>query len=123
LIIFFLNNNEEPKKIDKYNISWFDICEDWDLIVVSIAQQYNIFIDEMSEEDGNDIYFKTFLRLISGLKPETALGYVVSIRSEEDYQIRKKFTEDEKRIWISWQKRIPVEYKQAKLQEKLNKLG
>lgn len=113
----------QQKKNNKYNIAWYDIDEDWDLIVVSIGQQHNIFIDEMSEEEGNDIYFKTFLRMISGLKPETSLGYVVSIRSEEDYQIRKKFTDDEKRIWINWQKRIPIEYKQAKMQEKLNKLG
>lgn len=77
----------------------------------------------MSEEEGNDIYIKTFLRLLSGLKPETSLGQIVSIRAEEDYKIRKKFTEEEKLIWIEWQKRVPIEYKQAKMQEKLDKLG
>lgn len=123
LIKFFLEKNQQKKSNNKYNIAWFDIYEDWDLIVVSIAQQHNLYIDEMSEEEGNDIWFKTFLRLISGLKPDTSLGYTVSIRSEEDYQIRKKFTDEEKRMWINWQKKIPIEYKQAKMQEKLNKLG
>ena len=103
-------------------MAWFDIVEDWDLIIVSLAQR-NILIDEMSEEEGNDIYIKTFLRLVSGLDSETFLGHIVSIRSEEDYKIRKKFTEEEKLIWLEWQKRVPTEYKQAKMQEKLNKLG
>jgi hypothetical protein len=89
------------------------------VIVVSIAQQYNILIDEMEEDD---MYFKTLLRLISGLKPDTSLGYLVSIRSEEDYEVRKKFTQDEKKIWLEWQKRLPIEYKKQKLQDKLIKL-
>ena len=68
-------------------MAWFDIVEDWDLIIVSLAQR-NILIDEMSEEEGNDIYIKTFLRLVSGLDSETFLGHIVSIRSEEDYNLR-----------------------------------
>lgn len=125
MITFFVESKTEKqqKNLNKYDVAWFDIVDDWDLIVVSLAQQYNVLIDEMSEEEGNDIYIKTFLRLVSGLKPETSLGYIVSIRSEEDYKIRKKFTEDEKMIWLKWQKRVPIEYKQAKMQEKLNKLG
>lgn len=116
-------NKEISKKQNKnkYDIAWFNIDEDWDLIITSIAQQYNILIDEMDED--NCISFKTFLRLITGLKPDTSLGYIVSIRSEEDIEIRKKFTKEEKLIWIEWQKKIPIEYKQAKMQEKLNKLG
>lgn len=122
MITFFVPNRTKRQN-NKYDVAWFDIDDDWDLIVVSLAQQYNILIDEMSEEEGNDIYIKTFLRLASGLKPETSLGYIVSIRSEEDPKIRKKFIEEEKKIWLHWQKRVPIEYKQAKMQEKLNKLG
>lgn len=114
-------NKKQNNYNNKYDIAWFDIYEDWDLIITSIAQQYNILIDEMDED--NCIYFKTFLRLVSGLKPNTSFGYIVSIRSEENYEIRKKFTNEEKIIWNHWQKRIPIEYKQAKMQEKLNKLG
>lgn len=125
MITFFVNSKTQKQKENpnKYDVAWFDIVDDWDLIVVSLAQQYNVLIDEMNEEEGNDIYIKTFLRLLCGLKPETSLGYIVSIRSEEDYKVRKKFTEDEKMIWLKWQKRVPIEYKQAKMQEKLNKLG
>jgi hypothetical protein len=87
--------------------------------VVSIADQYNIFLDELEDDD---LYWKTLLRLISGLKPETHLGYLVSIRSEEDSKIRKKFTDKEKTIWIQWQQRIPIEYKQQKMMDKLKTL-
>lgn len=121
LIIFFVANNK-TKTPNKYNVSWYDIDEDWDLILISVAKK-GVYVDEMSFEKENDMYIKTFLRIVAGLEPETPLGYVVSIRSEEDPKIRKKFSDSEKRIWLEWQKRIPIEYKQAKMQEKLNKLG
>lgn len=126
MITFFVNSKTQTqkKKLNKYDVAWFDIDDDWDIILISIAKEYHLFIDEMSEEEGNDIYIKTFLRLIQGLGgSETLFGYIVSIRSEEDYKIRKKFTEEEKLIWLEWQKRVPIEYKQAKMQEKLDKLG
>ena len=116
---FFANWMKNPqtttkKQITKYDIKWYDKKEDWLLIVVSFAKEYGLLLDEM---DDNDLFYHTFLRLLQGLSPETPLGYIVTIRSEEDIKIRKKFTDDEKKIWLEWQKRVPIEYKQQKLNQ------
>ena len=77
-----------------------------------MAQKYNIFIDELED---NDYYWKTILRLITGLGEGTMLGNLITIRAEEDQEIIKKFSKEEKRIWLEWQKNIPIEYKRQKL--------
>lgn len=53
-----------------------------------------------------------FISLISGLMPDTPLGQIVTIRSETDPKVIKKFNPDQKRIHREWRT------KQA--QEKLN---
>ena len=43
--------------------------------------------------------------MIAGLSPETALGRVVTIRSETDKDIIKHYTKDQRRIYDDWRKR------------------
>ena len=43
-----------------------------------------------------------FKDLLAGLGPETALGRVVSIRSEDDKEVLKNFTPDMRRIRSEW---------------------
>lgn len=116
----WMNPSQTSKPLTKYDIAWYDIQDDWDLIVVSIAQQYGYLIDELEDDD---MYWKTFLRLVSGLRQEKCdFGDVVAIRAEERHEIRKKFSMEEKKIWLEWQKRVPIEYKQQKMKEQGNKL-
>lgn len=46
--------------------------------------------------------WKEFTVLLSGLMPETPLGKIVSIRTEEDKDILKHFTPDQHRIRDEW---------------------
>lgn len=46
-----------------------------------------------------------FCNLLSGLKPDTPLGNIVSIRSEKDKDILKHFTPEQKKIRSDWQRR------------------
>lgn len=46
-----------------------------------------------------------FSALLSGLLPETPLGQIVSIRSETDPKIIKKFTSGQKKIYEDWQQK------------------
>ena len=39
-----------------------------------------------------------FATLLSGLMPDTPLGQIISIRSEKDKEVIKRFTKDQKRI-------------------------
>lgn len=84
------NNNEDP---------FYDMFEDWALIESSFAQQYGIRLrrEEMSWDE--------FCTLLSGLKPDTPLGSIVSIRSETDKDILKHFTKEQHRIRNEWKRK------------------
>ena len=70
---------------------------DWRLIEASFAQQYGIRLRRDSE-----MTYDEFVSLLSGLKHDTPLGNVVSIRSETDKDILKYFTPEQKRIRSEW---------------------
>lgn len=85
------------------SVPYYDIFEDFDLIVASFQTQYGIRIYSN--------VFKTmkwdeFHALLAGLGSDTPLGKVVQIRSEENEDRLKYFTEDQLRIRSDWQRRI-----------------
>lgn len=79
---------------------WFDLFEDWGLIEASFAAQYGI---RLRQED--NMSWGEFITLLSGLMPETPLGKVISIRSENDKEILKHFTKQQHRIRNEWRSR------------------
>ena len=50
-----------------------------------------------------------FRALINGLSPKTALGRIVSIRSEDDEEVLKSYTKDMHKIRNEWRARIARE--------------
>lgn len=79
--------------------------EDWDLIEASFAMQYKI---RLREEE--NMTWGEFCTLLKGIMPKTPLGQIVSIRSEEDKDTLKNFTNDQKQIRNDWRnKNNPVE--------------
>lgn len=44
--------------------------------------------------------------MLSGISPETPLGRIVSIRSETDRDILKRFNPEQRRIHSEWQNRL-----------------
>ena len=81
---------------------WYDFYDDWDLIEASLAQQYGIRI----RSEINTISWSEVRVLVSGLLPETPLGNVVQIRSENDPDILKNFSPDMHKIRNEWRNRI-----------------
>ena len=81
---------------------YYDMFEDWDLIVSSFLSQYGLRIRTKEFET---VSWDEFKALIAGLAPETALGRVVAIRSEKDKDIIKHFTTDQRRIYDEWRNR------------------
>ena len=49
--------------------------------------------------------FDEFLNLVSCLMPESPLGQVVAIRSEDDPEVLKEFTQAQKDIRNEWRSR------------------
>lgn len=46
-----------------------------------------------------------FCTLLSGIMPNTPLGQIVSIRSEDDKDILKNFTKEQRKIRSNWRSR------------------
>ncbi|NGP62705.1 hypothetical protein FLT15_31850 [Paenibacillus thiaminolyticus] len=79
---------------------WYDLYEDWGLIEASIAAQYGI---RLRAEP--DMTWDEFCTLLAGIMPETPLGQIVRIRSENDREKLKHFTPEQKRIRNEWRTR------------------
>ena len=83
------------------NIEWYDLREDWPLIEASLAKQYGIRIRREL-----DMPWTEFCTLVGGLMPDTPLGQIVSIRAEKDEDTIRNFSNDQRRIYDDWQKKI-----------------
>lgn len=79
---------------------WYDLREDWALIESSIASQYGIRLRQAS-----DMPWSEFSNLVAGLLPETPLGAIVRIRSEDDPQMLKQFNADQRSIRTKWREK------------------
>jgi hypothetical protein len=87
-------------KKQAYREDWYDLYEDWGLIEASFTSQYGI---RLRQED--DMSWSEFCTLLAGIMPETPLGQVVSIRSENDKEVLKSFTKEQHRIRNEWRRR------------------
>lgn len=81
----------------RYDESWYDLIEDYELIEASFAQQYGIRLRQEA-----DMQWDEFSSLLVGLNEKTPLGRVVSIRSEKDPEILKHFTSEMKKLRNEW---------------------
>lgn len=88
----FVSNNTED---------YYDIVDDWRLIEASFFKQYGIRLRQV-----NDMPWDEFCSYLSGIMPDTPLGNVVQIRSEEDKEILKNFTPEQKKIRSDWRNRM-----------------
>lgn len=88
---FVTSDNDDP---------YYDLFEDWTLIDASFTQQYGIRLRRET-----DMSWDEFCTLLSGLRYDTPLGNVVSIRSETDKEVIKNFTPQQKRIRNDWARR------------------
>lgn len=84
------------------NDPYYDLIEDFDLIISSFQAQYGIRLSR----DLRGMKWTEFSALLSGLGPETPLGRIVTIRSEDDPDILKHFTKDQMQIRNQWRNRI-----------------
>ncbi|AOZ77181.1 Gp15 family bacteriophage protein [Clostridium pasteurianum] len=74
--------------------------DDWGLIEASFTAQYGIRL-----RNEPDMSWGEFCTLLGGIMPKTPLGQIVSIRSEEDKDMLKHFTKEQRRIRNEWRSR------------------
>lgn len=72
---------------------------DFDAVLIeqSIAKQYHI----LPSEQGN-LSYSDWSKLVSGLMHDTPLGQVVAIRSEDDKDVLKKMTPEQRAVRSEW---------------------
>ena len=92
--------------------TWYDFEEDWELIASSLKTQYGYSI----RKEINNMSWAELSSDISGLMGETPLGNIVQIRSEDDKDRLKNFTQDQKNI--RWEYRMKMAEKMDKNQFK-----
>ena len=84
------------------NETWYDLDDDWGLIASSLKKQYGYSIRK--EIDNMD--WAELCSDISGLMHDTPLGNIVEIRSEDDKERLKNFTQEQKNI--RWKYRMKM---------------
>lgn len=94
------------------------------MVESSFATQYGIRFDEICNMSWNE-----FSTLLSGIMYKTPLGQIVSIRAEENEDMLKNFTKEQKEIRDSWRMKhcavenMTDEEKAKKIQEFQNLLA
>lgn len=89
-------------KVGESSAPCYDLLDDFDLIISSFQSQYGL---RLSHELPAGMKWDEFASLLSGLGPDTALGRIVAIRTEEDKDILKNFTPEQHRIRNEWKRR------------------
>lgn len=98
---------------------YYDLFEDWDLIISSFLTQYGLRIRTKEFET---VSWDEFRSLLAGLSPETPLGRMVAIRSESDDNVIEHFTADQKKIWNAWRNRKAENMTQTEYDQQMIKL-
>lgn len=79
------------------------MTDDFDLIVSSMLSQYGI---RMMSRSFEDVTWAEFVALLAGLDANTALGRIVAIRAEENKDMLKAFTPEQRRIRSEYRNKI-----------------
>lgn len=95
-------------KTTSNNETWYDLEDDWELVASSLKTQYGYSI----RKEINNMSWAELCSDISGLMGETPLGNIVQIRSEDDKERLKNFTQEQKNI--RWEYRNKMAQKMDK---------
>lgn len=84
------------------NEPYYDIDDDWGLIYASFQSQYGIRLSQAL----HGMSWREFSYLVNGLSGNTPLGQAVAIRAEDDPEMLKDFTPDQRRFRAEYRTKI-----------------
>ena len=73
---------------------YYDLNEDWPLVVASFQSQYGIRL----ASDLESMSWREFTYLLQGLSGKSPLGQLIAIRAEKDPKKLKEFTPEQRKI-------------------------
>ena len=77
---------------------YYDLIDDFGLIVSSFQSQYGIRLSK----ELKTMKWDEFKDLLAGISPDTVLGRIVSIRAEDRKEVLEHFTPEQHRIRSEW---------------------
>ena len=86
--------------------------------MASFQSQYGIRLSR----ELKGMKWNEFKALLTGISSRTPLGRIVSIRAEEDKEILKHFTKDQRRIRSEWRSRRAAQMPKQDREEALRQL-
>lgn len=110
-----MRRNRRRESDDPY----YDIVEDYDLIVASFSAQYGI---RMYTKEFKEMKWVEFRALLAGLGADTPLGKIIAIRSEEDKDVLETFSDYQRRIRNEWRARKAKEVTEEQMESMLEEL-
>lgn len=81
------------------------------MIVASFQSQYGIRLSRELKK----MKWGEFRAMLVGIGPDTPLGRIVAIRAEENEEVIKHFSIDQRRIWWKWRERAAENMSQTEL--------
>lgn len=108
----------QTRKIAGNSEPYYDLNDDWDLVVASFQTQYGIRLSR----DLSGMDWREFSYLISGLDSSTPLGKIVSIRGESDPEVLKNFSEHERRIRNEYRRKLATQKTDKEVNTALDQL-
>nr|DAP40523.1 MAG TPA: hypothetical protein [Caudoviricetes sp.] len=84
------------------------LIDDFGLVISSFQTQYGLRLSRELQQ----MKWDEFKDMLSGLGPDTPLGRMVSIRSEDDPEILELFSPEQKRIRMEWRTRAAKDMSQ-----------
>lgn len=106
------------KKKRESSDPYYDLNEDFDLIVASFQSQYGIRLSK----ELRSMKWREFKAFIVGFDHKTPLGRIVSIRAEDDPDVLKEFSKDEHRIRNEWRRKVARQMPQEKVDDFLENM-
>lgn len=97
---------------------WYDMEEDWELIASSLKTQYGYSI----RKEIDSMSWGELVSDISGLMSETPLGNIVQIRSEDDKEKLKNFTQEQKNIRWKYRMKMAKNVNQEEFKKVISEL-
>ena len=89
---------QKGKKNRESSDPYYDLIDDFGLIISSFQSQYGIRLSK----ELSGMKWDEFKDLLVGISPDTALGRIVSIRSENRKEVLEHFTPEQHRIRNEW---------------------
>ena len=84
---------------------YYDLNDDWSLIVSSFQTQYGIRLSK----DLSTMNWQEFSYMLEGLSGDTPLGRIIAIRAETDPDVLKHMSPSEQRIRSDYRRKMALQ--------------